>query len=233
MNWEDIKVSEDNTHYLHKGAELFNKHFKEVLKFHSPGLAPVLDESGAYHIDTNGKPLYSERYLRTFGFYCNRAAVIRSEEWFHIKSNGERAYSDSFAWIGNFQENLCPVRDYDNNYYHIDLYGSRIYKENHLYSGDYKDGIACIKSSDGFFRHINTKGELINNMMFLDLGVFHKNYATARDQNGWHHIDKSGKELYTQRYSAIEPFYNGFALVTDFQMKKSIIDERGKKILVV
>jgi hypothetical protein len=33
------------------GKQIFGRQFIEVLKFHSPGLAPVQDESGSYHID--------------------------------------------------------------------------------------------------------------------------------------------------------------------------------------
>ncbi|WP_375561717.1 WG repeat-containing protein [Bernardetia sp. OM2101] len=44
--------------------------------------------------------------------------------------------------------------------------------------------------------------------------TFHKNFATAKDAKGWFHINKNGNEIYSERYLEIEPFYNGFALVT-------------------
>lgn len=230
MNWQDIKVSADNTHFLFEGKQIVGRKFIEVLKFHSPGLAPVQDETGSYHIDTNGKQLYTDRFTRTFGFYCNRAAVVQAEKCFHITDKGERAYTHSYSWTGNFQENLCPVRE-GNNFFHIDLDGNRVYADNFIYCGDFKDGIACVKTSDGLYKHIDTKGNCINNKSFLDLGIFHKNFATAKDNDGWHHIDKNGKEIYRERYSAIEPFYNGFALVTQFDNQKIIIDESGNIIL--
>ena len=61
-----------------------SKNFIEALKFHSPGLAAVKDESGSYHIDVYGKELYKERYTRTFGYYCNRASVLENENSFHL-----------------------------------------------------------------------------------------------------------------------------------------------------
>ncbi len=233
MNWKDIQVSEDNTHFIFDGRPIFNKKFIEVLKFHSPGLAPVKDKSGSYHIDCSGNQLYTERFTRTFGFYCNRAAVMKGDKWFHITEKGEKAYPNSFSWTGNFQEDLCTVRDTDNQYFHIDLNGNRIYKQSYVYAGDYKNGIACVKSQDGLYRHIDNKGKFINSKSFIDLGVFHKNFATAKDKNGWFHIDKKGNEVYKNRYLTIEPFYNGFALVTTFENDKIIIDEKGLKILTV
>lgn len=233
MNYKDITVSNDNTQFLFEGKPIFNKQYFEVLKFHAPGLAPVKDETGAYHIDSNGKTLYSERYSRTFGYYCNRAAIIQSKNCFHITENGMRAYSLDYAWTGNFQENLCTVRDFDYHYFHIDLQGNRIYSENYLYAGDFKDGIARVKQQNGLFKHINIKGNFINNKEFLDLSVFHKNFATAKDKDGWFHIDKNENEVYKQRFAAVEPFYNGFALVTQFDNTKIIIDEQGNKMLEV
>ena len=231
MNWKDIKVSDDATYFLYEGNKVFNKNYIEVLKFHTPGIAPVKDETGAYHIDENGKDLYNQRYSRVFGFYCNRASVITNEGWSHIDEKGKSSYNKSYAWTGNFQENICAVRDLQNNYFHIDLSGYRCYKENYIYAGDFKDGIACVKGEDGFFRHIDNQGNFINNNRFIDLGIFHKNYAIAKDQNGWFHIDKSGLALYHERYELIEPFYNGFALVTKADNNKQIINEEGKVIL--
>lgn len=233
MNWKDIQVSDDNTHFIIDGKPIFVKTFIEVLKFHSPGLAPVKDNSGAYHIDSNGNEIYLNRYSRTFGFYCNRASVIDNNLWFHINEKGDKVYSASYLWTGNYQENICTVRNADNHYFHINLKGNRIYSDNYVYAGDYKDGIACVKSKDGFYRHIDNKGKFINNKSFIDLGVFHKNFATAKDKNGWFHIDIQGNEVYENRYLTIEPFYNGFALVTTFDNEKIIIDEKGIKTLTV
>lgn len=233
MKWQQIIVSNDGTHFLYEGNLIFGKRFIEVLKFHSPGLAPVLDKSGAYHINELGEALYSNRYKRTFGFYCNRSSVIEKTDWFHIDEKGNRAYSDSYSWTGNYQENLCTVRNNANQYFHIDLDGNRIYSENYIYTGDFKDGIACVKLQNGKFRHIDSKGNPINDLLFDDLGIFHKNFATAKDERGWFHIDKKGIELYSERYLMIEPFYNGFALVTQFDFSKKIIDESGQTIVLI
>lgn len=233
MNWKDLKVSDDTTHFLFENKPVFGKTFTEVLKFHAPGLAPVRDISGAYHIDTKGDELYSHRYSRTFGFYCNRAAVIDENRWFHINEKGDKVYSASYLWVGNFQENGCTVRNDNNQYFHIDLNGKRMYDEHYIYAGDFKDGVACVKSKDGLFRHIDQKGNFFHGKAFLDLGVYHKNFATAKDIEGWFHIDKNGEELYPQRYLFVEPFYNGFALATLFDNSKQILDEKGKLVCVV
>ncbi len=227
MNWQKIKVSSDGTHFTLEGEKLFERDFIEVLKFHAPGIAPVKDESGSYHIGTNGLPLYGSRYERAFGYYCNRAAVISAEGWFHINEKGMQIYNVKFVWTGNFQEDKCSVRDRNGDYYHIDLNGDKIYDEAYSYVGDFKDGFACVRLFNGFCKHIDHAGIPINEKLFRDLGVFHKNYATAQDEHGWFHIDKSGNGLYPERYLVVEPFYNGFALVTKLSGHKIVIDEIG------
>jgi hypothetical protein len=93
MNWQKIKITSDGSHFILDNEILFSKKFIEVLKFHEPGLAPVMDESGAYHIDASGSQLYDNRYDRTFGYYCNRAAVIKNNEWCHIDEKGCNVWS--------------------------------------------------------------------------------------------------------------------------------------------
>lgn len=231
MNWQDIRVSSDQTCFCLEGTMIFGRKFEKVMKFHAPGLAPVKDETGSYHIDIAGNPLYSERYDRTFGYYCNRAVVMMSGKWFHLTEKGSRAYPDDYAWSGNYQEDLCTVRDFSNNFFHIDKAGQRIYSSNYLYCGDYKDGFACVRQTNRFFRHIDINGRFIYDAEFIDLGVFHKGYATARDGEGWFHITGEGKEIYAHRFKYLEPFYNGYALATRFDDSKIVIDETGKFVL--
>jgi hypothetical protein len=63
--WQDFTVAPDRTHHLIDGSAAYEARFEEVLKFHAPGLAPVRDATGAYHISPTGRAAYTERYLRT------------------------------------------------------------------------------------------------------------------------------------------------------------------------
>ena len=55
-------------HISNDGERTHNSEFDWVLPFHNPGLAPVGDKHGSYHIYLDGNPAYSARYKRTFGF---------------------------------------------------------------------------------------------------------------------------------------------------------------------
>ena len=226
-NWRQFEVAQDRTHHLFSGEPAYEKRFKEVLPFHPPGIAPVEDHSGAYHIDPEGVPLYEKRYKRTFGYYHNKAAVVENGEWFHIDEEGTPLSEKRYNWCGNFQQNICTVKEKNGTYHHIDNKGERLYTENYLYAGDFREGAAVVLEENGLHYHIDHKGEKIHPHGFNDLDVFHKNFARAKDQEGWFHIDRKGKPLYKKKYAQIEPFYNGVSRVETDLGEIRLIDESG------
>ena len=229
--WRKYAISGDSTHHLLNGEPAYAARFHEALKFHEPGLAPVIDDSGAFHITPDGLPAYGSRYVRTFGFYDGRAAVQSEQGWFHILPDGDPLYEGRFAWCGNFQEGRCPVRQDDGLYFHIDPDGSPLYGERYSYAGDFRDGIAVVQRCDGMHTHIDTTGVQVHGRWFTDLDVFHKGFARACDPDGWHHVNMCGEPLYSRRFKHVEPFYNGQARVEEFSGALSVIDESGRTLL--
>ena len=61
--------------------------------------------------------------------------------------------------------------------------------------------------------------------------MYHKNYARARDEGGWHHADQRGEPLYAARFRNVEPFYNGQARVEGFDGSLSVIGESGDTLV--
>jgi ribulose-5-phosphate 4-epimerase/fuculose-1-phosphate aldolase len=226
-NFSDLAISGDGTHHTFRGLPAYERRFCSVMSFHDPGVAAVRDETGAYHIDTNGDPIYDRRFKRAFGFYGGLATVEDDTGWYHIDSNGRALYADRYCWAGNFQEGLCTVRDCNGDYFHIKGDGSRAYTEKYAYAGDYRYGIASVYLSDGCVHHIDKMGRVVHGGCFLELGPFHKGFAVARDESGYFHVDMKGRELYGNRYQSAEPFYNGFAFCRDNEGRMVLVDESG------
>ena len=74
MNWKEIYSNQAENRFYFQGKPLF-KEYKSILKFHAPGIAPVEDETGWYHINILGEPIYNERYKRVFGYYDGLSTV--------------------------------------------------------------------------------------------------------------------------------------------------------------
>lgn len=225
--WQAFVCAPEGTHHMLHGMPVYSKRFDEVLKFHLPGLAAVRDGSGAYHINPAGQAVYAARHLRTFGFYQERAAVQLIVGWMHIFPDGTPLYPERYAWCGNFQEGCCPIRLFDQRYFHLGLDGKTVYAACYRYAGDYRDGIAVVQREDGLHTHITRDGTPVHARWLLDLDVFHKGIARARDERGWHHIDTHGCPLYQRRFAAVEPFYNGQARVEDLDGSLLVVDEQG------
>ncbi|MFM2487004.1 methyltransferase [Celerinatantimonas yamalensis] len=227
-----LSVSDDcRYHTFADGTAAYHARFDEVLSFHGIDnayqVAPVFLNGQAWHIDETGEAIYPHKFRRTFGFYCGLAAVIENDDWFHISPNGFAIYAQRYAFVGNYQQNIAVVCDRDGFYFHIDKSGQPLYENKWHYCGDFREGIAVAQAENGLSTHIDKQGRFIHSFWFLDLDVFHKRFARAKSDDGWHHIDKNGKPIYAQRYASVEPFYNGFSRVETFSGALQIIDEQG------
>ncbi|MEE9378376.1 MAG: methyltransferase [Candidatus Lokiarchaeia archaeon] len=230
INLNEVYISFDETYHIYKNKPLYERKFMSVMSFHPPGVAAVKDGRHAYHVNLEGEPIYEKRFLKTFGYYSEIAAVNDNSGWYHINFSGIPVYNERYDWVGNFQEETCPVRDIYSHYFHIKKDGSLTYGEKYRYVGDFKYGIAVVYGEDGYAKHIDREGKLIHDRSYEELGVFHKGYAIAKDEDGYLHINKKGEPLYNQRYQGVEPFYNGFSLVSNQYGQKMIIDEQGNCI---
>ena len=231
MNPESWTIAPDGSHHVVDGIPAYEERFHEVLKFRALGLAPVLRGAEAWHIGPEGSPAYERRFRRTFGFYENFAAVIGQDGWHHIHPSGDDAYPQRYAWCGNFQEERCSVRDNSGLYFHIVYDGIPVYQERWRYAGDYRDGIAVVQAGDGLSTHIDADGRQVHDQWFIDLDVFHKAFARARDEVGWTHVNRVGIPIYSRRFAAVEPFYNGQARVERFDGGLEVIDETGDAVV--
>lgn len=230
MIWQQTKIAPETSHHILDSKPLYTARFDEVLSFHEPGLAAVRVDDKAWHITPDGLPVSERRFDRTFGYYERRAAVVQGPDWWHILPDGRDLYTNRYHWVGNYQGGFCTVRDVDGAYSHIDTEGCPAYQARWSYAGDFKDDIAVVQSDSGFSTHIRPDGNKLHGHWFLDLDVFHKGYARAKDESGWTHVDRNGIPIYARHFAMVEPFYNGQARVEGLDGSLEVIDEDGHTI---
>ncbi|MCK6528641.1 methyltransferase [Myxococcota bacterium] len=230
-SWPRAKVAPEGTHHLLDGVPLYPARFRRVWKYHVPGLAPVSADDGAFHIDEHGLAAYPARHLQVFGFYEGRAAVAGVSGWHHVLPGGRALYPERYAWCGNYQEGRSAVRAGDGGYLHLDETGAPVSAARWRYAGDYRDGVAVVQGEDGWSTHVDRAGRMVHRRWFLDLDVYHKGFARARDASGWTHVDATGAPAYPRRFAAVEPFYNGQSRVERWDGGMEVIDERGETVV--
>ena len=234
MSWKRAIVAPMGTHHLLDGKPLYAARYHRVGKFHEPGLAPASDTSGSFHLGPDGRPAYPSRFRQAWGFYSALAAVEDAEGWFHVRADGSPLYTERYSWCGNFQEERCTVRRQDGRYLHIDTNGRAACADLYMYAGDFRDGAAVVRSSeDALCRHIDQQGKPLHGRSFLDLDVFHKGLARARDRRGWFHIRQDGQPAYARRFAAVEPFYNDAALAETLDGSRVVVGVDGATLIRV
>lgn len=67
------------------------------------------DDSGYYHIDPDGNPLYEERFEKTEAFHEGLAGVVVNGQAFHITKNGLPAYGRRFDKVGFFHNGTAKA----------------------------------------------------------------------------------------------------------------------------
>lgn len=228
VDYSKISISTDRTYHIYNGIELYPQRFIEVGRYHNPGLAPAKMKQGWCHIDAQGIPVYDMRFKKVFGFYESLAAVYDNLICYHIDVNGQRAYANSFKWVGNFQEGVCVVEDFENRFFHINRNGDALYENKYDYAGDFKEGISAVFDKNLGGTHISTNGQTLYQKWFKDVDVYHKGIAKACDMVGWFHIDKNGVELYQYRFQSVSDYYNDLAHVVDKYGNRYRIDTNGR-----
>ncbi len=234
MDWKSYKINVDQRYHLNSQMKpAYKQQFDNVLAFHAPGLAPVSLKKKSWHIHPDGTPAYTHRFDRCFGFYEEKAAVVKDNRWFHILIDGKTVYKQHYKWVGNFQGGYSSVRDDNGHYHHINFAGERLYSESWYYCGDFRESTAVVQNKIGKSTHINHEGTRLHDTWFDDLDVFHKGYARAKFPDGWAHINYQGQAIYPRRFSMIEPFYNGQSRVECFDGAYEVIDEQGHTLTIL
>ena len=233
--WRLSQVSDDGTHHVVDCSPLYESRFSLVREYHEPGIAPAHDRTGAFHIDAKGSPVYQGRFREAWGFYDGFAAVEEAGRgWLHIHLDGSPVYAERYGWCGNFQEGRCAVRGADGLYAHIDTHGRHAGAGGHLYAGDYRERAAVVRyAEDGLCGHVDWDGRPLHARRFIDLDVFHKGRARARDTRGWFHVLRDGRDAYAERFANVEAFYNGTAYAETLSGDRVLVTTNGTVARVI
>ena len=151
-------ISADKTHHVFEGTPIYDARFKNVREFHFPGLAAVSDDTGAYHIDFFGRPLYAERYEEVGDFFDSTAWVKTADGYFYIDENGGRINSETYTRVTDFSNKIAAVYHSFCGATHITTAGEMLYNDWYYDVRPFDEGKALVRDDDGWF-FINMGGE--------------------------------------------------------------------------
>ena len=199
------------TEYVLDGEQAFGRPFLEVFGF-TEGSGAVRDRRGAYHIDSEGKPLYKDVFVRAYPFRNGVAAVEDNLGMTHIDASGRSLYTRRFAWVSDFHDGLCAVRYRNGRYTFIDEKGEP-WNTDFRYCYDFSEGLAAVLTDDGFV-HIDTSGNPLYPERYTLAGSFFGGHAPVCSDGKWVLIDIHGKPV-TDPFDRIYEGRNGLFIAKD------------------
>lgn len=199
-----------------------------------------------YHILPNGEPAYSPttascpsagttsspgsstfqpRWSWCGNFQHGRCPVrlAGSGHYTHIDASGMPRTGGPYAYAGDFREGFAVVQLLEDGLCrHVDREGRLLQCE--AFGGPSYISIGSGKAGAQTSNRAAQQLSLSRLPGFLDLDVFHKGFARARDKGGWFFLRRDGSDACRgQRFAEIEPFYNGQALVRTLEGQRRII----------
>lgn len=155
----------------------------------------IISPDRTHHLH-GGTPIYERRFdcVRPFRF-PGLAAVSDDSGAYHITLLGDPAYTERYAWAGDFAEGVAPVRNPDGRYLFIDEEGKPIAFETYLYATGFSEGSAVVYHETLGATHITTAGELLYGDWYYDARPFSGGRAYVRDESGWLFISPDGSIL--------------------------------------
>ena len=165
------------------GNSVFSRRFRKAFGFYE-GLASVLDDTGAFHIDEHGHDAYAARFCWCGNFQEKRCAV-RNEDamYYHIKSNGASAYPERYRYVGDFKYGVAVVQRTDGLSTHIFLDGQFVHGIWFQDAAPYHKGVAAVCDEKGWF-HVDERGRSLYDRRFLSIEPFYNGQAHAVELDG-------------------------------------------------
>lgn len=154
-------------HIFSDGQPSYASRFHRISEF-SESLAVAQDEPDGkmFFIDHDGLSQRAGKFYDARPFRQGLAAVSLYEgKAYHIDHAGQKTYSETFHWVGDFNECLAPAAKKNNGnsnavveYFHINRYGKRIYSGSFGYTQAFWRGIAHVRLHNHKSIYIDSSG---------------------------------------------------------------------------
>lgn len=190
-----------------------------------------------FHINTEGKRLYSENYDLINDFKEGFASVMKDAKSSFIDKNGKKLsvnvggiFSkpvDTFDMVSGFSEGLAGVL-YNHKAFFINKEGKKMFKDTFSALGAFNQGLASVKK-DGRSFFINKEGLNAFNKDFDVTGRFNDGLAPVRQGGKSFYINKNGEKAFEETFDDVHNFHEGFAQVVK-DGKHFHINTEGKRI---
>lgn len=168
------------------------------------------------HHETSDGPLYSKRFQKVLSFHDPGLAPVKENgEWFHIKPNGQKAYSQTFDQAFGFYDERATVV-LDDEWFHIKPDGRDAYERRFSWCGNFQQELCSVCDKSGLYHHIKLNGEGAYPERYIYAGDFRDGVAVVKRSDGLSkHIKTNGEPLHNQLFNDLGVYHKGYATAKD------------------
>lgn len=191
-------------------------------------------------IDRTGKIVIPVKYDSMPGsFYNGESMISIIGGYIRIDRKGTITYDSRFEEVGNFHEGLATVKK-NKKMGFINEEGKIVIPLVYDYADYFAEGLAYVVTKTEPYTSVVSFIDKTNTKILTLKGYeaysrqFHDGLFAVKNSDGWGYIDRSGRTVIKNQYSACgKDFDNGFATVgvwVGSGTKYGIIDRSGKEI---
>lgn len=196
------------------------------------GKAVLVQQGGKWgFLDTVGNIKIQPIFDFTYGFFNDKAIVLKDKKWGVINSAGEAVLPISYNHISYFQSGNRHFRISAENpkYGFISLDETIAISPRYEEITNFKEDAAIIKSGDRF-AFINADGDTISKTTFKAARDFNNNFAAAKPRGRWGFMNRSGEMIGEAQYIRCGDLHKGLAWVREDKYF-GYIDTSGKIVI--
>lgn len=232
---EDAKYGFINTH----GKLIININLYTAQDF-TDGMSLTTLKNNKYVFINKKGTAFNQTYDEAVPFNENLAGVKLNNKWGFINTKGDMVIKPQYDNISSFSDGLASV-EINNKWGYINTKGDMVIKPQYDSTHPFSSGIASVNKNNTWIGFINTKGVMINKSQYSFesipiVSIFSNglsvvlNIDTLPYTPKFQYIDKNGNFLLNKSFTYATPFSNGLALVSDDNINREYIDNKGKVI---
>ncbi|MCS6935787.1 MAG: WG repeat-containing protein [Chitinophagales bacterium] len=186
-------------------------------------------------------PVIQPVYEEAGPFSCG-LAVVREKpctdtrcEYYYITKEGRKAFDEVFNYAADFYEGLAIVGVGDCEadeckYGIIDKRGKYVLPPVYDFIDDPTEGL-YVAEKDKRFGYINLKGEEEISFKYENALPFKQGVAAVQLSGNWFFIDRSGRQLFINRFADVSSFSDSLCAVTQDGANWGYIDMSGNFVI--
>lgn len=216
--------------YLDKTGKIAIKPTFDVATPFADGLAAVNVKGKWGYIDSTGTLVIEPKYDNARPFCEDYAGVKLDNRWSFIDKKGKEI-AGNFMDVGSFGKDLGAFRG-ETLWGYIDTNGKEVIPQKFSSAGTHNsDGIAEVTTPDGRFGLIDRNGIITYQNAAEKPSLFSDGLSTIDVKGQWGFADKTGKVVIPAKFSSVDKFSQGVALVRTKGGYYGFVDTKGKMLI--